>query len=71
MISADQALQIVLENVAPLGVERIPIVEALGRVLAEDISSPRDIPGFDNSAMDGYAVRAADLAKASEASPVR
>src|SRR5208283_4138372 len=71
MISADQALQIVLENVAPLGVERIPIVEALGRVLAQDINSPRDIPGFDNSAMDGYAVRAADLAGASEANPVK
>jgi len=71
MIIADQALQIVLENVAPLGVERIPIVEAARRVLAQDISSPRDIPGFDNSAMDGYAVRAADLAKASEASPVK
>jgi len=71
MISADQALQIVLENAAPLGVERIPIVEAASRVLAEDISSPRDIPGFDNSAMDGYAVRAADLARASEASPVK
>ena len=71
MISADQALQIVLDNVAPLGVERIPILDALGRVLAENISSSRDIPGFDNSAMDGYAVRAADLAKASEASPVK
>jgi molybdopterin molybdotransferase len=71
MISADQALQIVLENVAPLGVERIPILEALGRVLAEEIRSSRDIPGFDNSAMDGYAVRAADVAKASEASPVK
>ncbi len=71
MISADQALQIVLENVTALGVERISIVEALGRVLAEDISSPRDIPGFDNSAMDGYAVRAADLAGASEANPVK
>ena len=71
MISADQALQIVLGNVAPLGVERIPILEALGRVLAEDISSSRDIPGFDNSAMDGYAVRAADLAKASETNPIK
>ena len=40
-------------------------------MLAENISSPRDIPGFDNSAMDGYAVRAADLAKASEANPVK
>src|SRR5277367_4624143 len=71
MISADQALQIVLENVAPLGVERIPILDAFGRVLAEDIRSSRDIPGFDNSAMDGYAVRAADVARASEASPVK
>ncbi len=71
MISADQALQIVLDNVAPLGVERIPILDALTRVLAENISSSRDIPGFDNSAMDGFAVRAADLAKASEASPVK
>jgi len=71
MISADQALQTVLENTAPLGVERIPILDALGRVLAEDISSSRDIPGFDNSAMDGYAVRAADVARASEANPVK
>ena len=71
MISADQALQIVLGNVVPLGVERIPILKALGRVLAEDISSSRDIPGFDNSAMDGYAVRAADLAKASETNPIK
>ncbi|HEY6300396.1 MAG TPA: gephyrin-like molybdotransferase Glp [Candidatus Binatus sp.] len=71
MISADQALQIVLENVAPLGVERVAILDALGRVLAEPISSSRDIPGFDNSAMDGYAVHAADVAKASEASPVK
>jgi len=69
--SADQALQIVLENVAPLGIERVPVTSALGRVLAEDIYSPRDIPGFDNSAMDGYAVRAADVAAASEARPVR
>jgi molybdopterin molybdotransferase len=44
---------------------------ALGRVLAEEIHSPRDIPGFDNSAMDGYAVRAADVASASEAKPAR
>ncbi|MGB9380986.1 gephyrin-like molybdotransferase Glp [Candidatus Binatus sp.] len=71
MISADQALQIVLENVAALGVERVPILESLGRVLGESISSSRDIPGFDNSAMDGYAVRAADVAGASEASPIK
>ena len=71
MISADQALEIVLDNVAALGVERAPILDACGRVLAEEIRSPRDIPGFDNSAMDGYAVRAADIAIASEANPVK
>src|SRR5260370_41115687 len=71
MTSADQALEIVLANVAVLGVERVPILEALSRVLAEEIRSPRDIPGFDNSAMDGYAVPAADIAAASEANPVR
>ncbi len=71
MISTDDALRIVLESVAPLGVERVPILDALGQVLAEEIRSSRDIPGFDNSAMDGYAVRAADIATASEAHPVR
>src|SRR5271155_2032707 len=71
MTNADEALQVVLENVAPLGIERITIMAALGRVLAEDLHSPRDIPGFDNSAMDGYAVCAADVASASETNPVR
>src|SRR5262249_50682109 len=70
MISPDEALKAVLENVAPLGVERVPILDALGRNIAEEIRSPRDIPGFDNSAMDGYAVRAADVAGASEGRPV-
>jgi len=71
MTSANQALQLVLENVTPLGVERVPILDALGRVIAEEIRSPRDIPGFDNSAMDGYAVRAADVARASASNPAR
>jgi len=70
MISADEALRIVLDSVAPLGIERVPILLSPGRVLAEEIHSPRDIPGFDNSAMDGYAVRAADIASANESNPV-
>ncbi len=70
MISADEALRTVLDNVAPLGIERIPILAGLGRVLAEEIRSARDIPPFDNSAMDGYAVRAVDIAAASESNPV-
>jgi molybdopterin molybdotransferase len=71
MISPDEALKIVLENVAPLGVERVSILDALGRNIAEEIRSPRDIPGFDNSAMDGYAVRSVDVAGASESRPVQ
>ena len=71
MISADEALKQVLDSVAPLGVERRSIRDALGRILAEEVRSPRDIPGFDNSAMDGYAVRAADVAGAGERSPRR
>ena len=70
MISADEALRIVVDNAKPLGIERIPILAALGRVLAEEVHSPRDIPGFDNSAMDGYAVRSADIATASESNPI-
>jgi molybdopterin molybdotransferase len=71
MISPDDALRIVLDAATPLGVERVPLLDGLGRVLAEEIRSARDIPGFANSAMDGYAVRAADIAAASEAHPVR
>jgi molybdopterin molybdotransferase len=70
VITADEALRIVLDNVALLGVERVAILTGLGRVLAEDTRSPRDIPGFDNSAMDGFAVRASDVASASESNPV-
>ena len=71
MISADEALAQVLGSAARLGVERIPLRDALGRILAEEIRSSRDMPGFDNSAMDGYAVRAADVAGAGERTPKR
>jgi molybdopterin molybdotransferase len=49
----------------------LPLAAAAGRVLAEDLIASRPLPAFDNSAMDGYAVRAADIAHASVASPVR
>lgn len=58
----DDALRIILENVAPLGREDVPLSLAQGRVLAEEVGAPRDMPPWDNSAMDGYAVRAADCA---------
>jgi molybdopterin molybdotransferase len=70
MISADDALALVLANVEVLGVERTPILSALWRVLAEQIRSPRYIPGFDNSAMDGYAVRADDVKHATDGKPI-
>ena len=71
MITVDEALAEILSHVRPLGAERVPVLDALGRVLAEEIVSDIDIPPFDNSAMDGYAVRAADVAGASPGSPVR
>jgi molybdopterin molybdotransferase len=48
-----------------------PLADALGLVLAADVVAPLSLPGFDNSAMDGYAVRAADVAAAREDTPVR
>ncbi len=43
-----------------LATERVPVARAAGRVLAEDVNAPMALPSFDNSAMDGYALRAAD-----------
>ena len=53
----------------PLGTEVVPLAAALGRVLAEDVTAPVDVPGFDRSNMDGYAVRAADTFGAEEERP--
>jgi molybdopterin molybdotransferase len=66
----DQALQIVLEHARPLGTERVAISDALGRVLAEDMTSQREHPPWDNSAMDGFAVKWEDVAHATPESPV-
>jgi molybdopterin molybdotransferase len=70
LISVDQALDYILRHVRPLGSQRISIVDALDRVLAEDIVAGIDIPPFANSAMDGYAVRSMDVAHASAERPV-
>ena len=69
MISVDQALDQILGSVAVLEAEPAPILETMGQVLAEDIYATFDIPPLDNSAMDGYAVRAGDTAGASPQSP--
>jgi molybdopterin molybdotransferase len=71
MLSVAEAQQIILAQIKRLEPETVPLLEALGRVLAEDISADGALPPFDNSAMDGYAVRAEDLAGASSDRPVR
>jgi molybdenum cofactor synthesis domain-containing protein len=64
MIPVDAALDIVLKHTPILGAEEVPLTEALGRVLAEDVPADADLPPFDRAAMDGYAVRASDVAGA-------
>lgn len=60
MIDYEAARTAVFETARPLGTEEVRLEEAFGRVLGADIVSPRDLPPFDNSAMDGYAVRSSD-----------
>jgi molybdopterin molybdotransferase len=69
-LPAAEAQRIILDAVAPLPAETRATAESLGRVLAEPIVSRRTLPPFDVSAMDGYAVRAADVASASAGRPV-
>ncbi|PRY53493.1 molybdopterin molybdochelatase [Knoellia remsis] len=70
MRSVEEHRAAVLSLVSPLPPVSVGLSESLGRVLAADIAAAVDLPGFDNSAMDGYAVRAADLAGAAPGSPV-
>ena len=61
MLTFDEARKKLLEAVATLPAERVPLDAADGRVIAEDVVAPNDLPRFDYSAMDGYAVRTTDL----------
>ncbi len=61
LTSLEDAQKTVFEAAQPLGIEKVGLIEALGRVLAEDIIAPRDNPPWDNSAMDGFAVRWEDI----------
>jgi molybdopterin molybdotransferase len=70
LMDIEAARGAVLERCAPLAAEEVGIDDALGRVLAEDVASAHPVPPFDNSAMDGYAVRAADTAHAARDRPV-
>ena len=69
-ISVDEHLARILDSIEPLPDFPQPLMETLGLSAAEDVVSSIALPSFDNSAMDGYAVRATDVATASEESPV-
>ena len=71
MVTPAEALNLILERVAPLPSERRPLSEILGLAVAEALYCTATVPPFTNSAMDGYAVRAGDLAAASVEHPVR
>ncbi|HEY5975770.1 MAG TPA: molybdopterin molybdenumtransferase MoeA, partial [Geobacteraceae bacterium] len=60
MPTFSEARQLIIESVRPLGMERLPVFEALQRVTCEDLVAGCDIPPFANSAMDGFAVRTAE-----------
>jgi molybdopterin molybdotransferase len=70
MITVKEALIQILASVSPLPLEKVGLLDALNRISGEDIYSGRDIPPADNSAMDGYALRAADTAGTSRIKPV-
>ena len=70
MISYEEALKIIISKAGTPKVQQVPLMQALGEIAAEDVTSPIQVPSFRNSAMDGFAVCAAQLASASVQSPV-
>ncbi len=71
MRSVEEHQRVVAELIAARPPVRVGLAEAEGRVLAEDVAAPLSLPVFDNSAMDGYAVRAEDIAGADDRNPVK
>ena len=69
-LTVEQHLARILDAVEPLAPCPVPLLDALGLVVADDVRSDLDLPSFDNSAMDGYAVRYADVVTATPESPV-
>lgn len=70
MVSVEEAQKLILDNTNVLESVEVPLTEAEGLVLAEDIISPLSLPYFTNSAMDGYAVKSRDTKEANESTPV-
>ena len=71
LLSVDQARERILSNFQPVTTETLPLTGCSNRVLAQDIVAANDLPPFDNSSMDGFAVRAADVLAATSAAPRR
>lgn len=70
-ISLERAVEMILEHIRPMAdVERVPLLDGTGRVLAGDVSAPMNNPPFDRSPVDGYALRSADTGTASREHPV-
>ncbi|MBI4115641.1 MAG: molybdopterin molybdotransferase MoeA [Candidatus Omnitrophica bacterium] len=70
MISVEEAQKIILENTKPSSPKRIPLMDSLGLILAEDVYANTDLPPFTSSAMDGFAIRSTDTKIASSSSPL-
>jgi molybdopterin molybdotransferase len=71
LLSVEEARERILSRFKPVPDESVPLMDALNRVLARDITAESDLPSFDNSSMDGFAVRALDVTDATPASPRR
>jgi molybdopterin molybdotransferase len=69
LLSVDEARERILSQVQPVTAATLPLIECANRVLAQDIAATTDLPPFDNSSMDGFAIRVADVAEAEVASP--
>ncbi len=69
MISASEALQVILQNTPLLSTEKVDLSEVIGRTLARDVKAREDVPSFDNSSMDGFAVASSSLRGATQSRP--
>ena len=69
LLSVDEARARILSHFHPVATETLPLVESADRVLAQDMAAATELPPFDNSSMDGFALRSADVLQATDASP--
>lgn len=69
LIGYEEAREALLERVSLVGTERVSLIGSAGRVLARTLTAAEDVPGFDRSSYDGYALRSADVARASREAP--